>query len=67
MYGKRIKELREEKDMTQTQLAEALHCNSNTISRYEAESRDLGTEVLIKLCNFFDVPADYILGRTDSY
>ena len=67
MYGKRIKELREEKGLTQTQLAKALHCKPNTISRYEAEVSDLGTEVLIKICDFFDVPADYILGRIDMY
>ena len=62
MYGQRIKELREEKELTQKQLGELLHCHQNTICRYETESHDLGTAVIIKLCQIFDVTSDYLLG-----
>lgn len=66
MYGNRIKELRRERDMTQGQLAERLQCNQQTVSRYEAEKNDLSSQVLIKLCEVFEVSADYILGIEDE-
>lgn len=66
MYGIRIKELREEKGYTQNQLARLLHCKQNTVCRYENESNDLKTSVLIKLCEIFQVSADYILGLEDE-
>ncbi len=66
MYGKRIKELREERDLSQQQLAELLHCNQNTVSRYENETHDLGTGDLVKLCRLFQVSADYLLGLEDE-
>lgn len=66
MYGKRIKELREEKQMTQTQLAEVLNTTQKSISKYELEHIDISTEMLINLCKFFNVTSDYILGLNDD-
>ena len=65
MYGERIKELREERGMSQEQLAKLLCCNQQTISKYEREVRDLGTQTIITLCRIFEVSADYLLGIVD--
>ena len=60
MY-KRIRELREDNDLLQKQLAEYLHCTQVTYSRYELGTRDIPTDVLIKLSTFYNVSTDYIL------
>lgn len=62
MYGKIIKELRDEKRMTQAQLAKMLNVTQKAISKYEREERDLNTDSIIKLCSIFNVSADYLLG-----
>ena len=66
MYGERIKELREERGMSQEKLAKLLCCNQQTVSKYEREVRDLGTHTIIKLCEIFQVTSDYILGLEDE-
>ena len=66
MYGQRIRELRIEKGLTQTQLAEILNTTQKSISKYETEFIDLNTNVIISLCKFFNVSADYLLGLTDD-
>lgn len=66
MYGKRIKELREEKGITQQELGELLHCGQRTISKYEREILDLRTGTIITLCHVFEVSSDYILGLEDE-
>ncbi len=65
MYGKIIKELRLEHNLTQKQLAENLGTTQKSISKYELELLDLSTDMLIRLCKFFDVSADYILGVSE--
>lgn len=65
MFGERLRELRENKKLTQTQLAEKLGLNQQDISRYETEQIDLSTDLLITFCKFFEVSADYLLGLTD--
>ena len=65
MY-KRIKELREDNDLLQKHLAEYLHCSQVAQSRYELGSRDIPTQVLIDLANFYNTTPDYILGLTDK-
>lgn len=62
MYGQIIKELRQEKGMTQTQLAEKLNVTQKAVSRYELEEIDLSTELIIKLCEIFEISSDYLLG-----
>lgn len=65
MY-KRIRDLREDKDLTQTKMGEILSCSQRVYSNYERGDIDIPTAILIKLADFYDVSVDYILGRTDN-
>lgn len=65
-YYKRIRDLREDKDMTQTQMGEILFCSQRVYSNYERGDIDIPTTVLIKLANFHKVSVDYLLNRTDN-
>ena len=58
----RLRELREDKDLTQQQISEMLNCKQNTYQQYESEKRQLPLQALMKLCLFYKVSADYILG-----
>ncbi|WP_018751156.1 helix-turn-helix domain-containing protein [Paenibacillus sanguinis] len=64
MY-KRIRDLREDRDLTQQRLAEHLNISQATYSRYESGNLDVPSSVLIKLSEFYDVSIDYILGQTN--
>ncbi len=64
MY-KRIRDLREDKDLTQKQMGEILSCSQRVYSNYECGDLDIPTEILLKLADFHNVSVDYILGRTD--
>ena len=63
--GKRLKELREERGLTQKELATLLHLNSVTYLRYEKAQRQPPLEVLADMAAFFGVTVDYLLGLTD--
>ncbi len=63
---KRIRDLREDHDLTQKQVAAALNCSQQVYSNYELGQRDLPTAVLLALADFYGVSTDYILGRTDN-
>ena len=65
MY-RRIRDLREDADMTQTQIAQILHCSQRVYSNYERGDIDIPTEILIKLADYHNVSVDYLLGRTDK-
>ena len=62
----RIKDLREDNDITQKELAEYLHIKQNTYSQYENGQRQLPMEVLIALARYYKTSTDYILGLTDE-
>ncbi|MBO5409002.1 MAG: helix-turn-helix transcriptional regulator [Clostridia bacterium] len=62
----RLKDLREDSDITQKELAEYLHIKQNTYSQYENGQRQLPIEVLIALSKYYKVSTDYILGLTDK-
>ena len=62
----RIRDLREDNDLTQQQVAEFLHIKQNTYSQYETGTRQLPVETLIRLAEFYNVSADYILGLSDT-
>jgi transcriptional regulator with XRE-family HTH domain len=64
MY-KRIRDLREDSDMTQKQIADILHCSQRVYSDYERGKLDIPTAILIKLADFHSVSVDSILERTD--
>lgn len=57
----KLKELREDRDLTQQQIADILNCKQNTYQQYESGKRQIPTQVLIKLCLYYNVSADYIL------
>ena len=65
MQYKRIRDLREDKDLTQKQMGEILSCSQRVYSNYERGDLDIPTEILIKLADFHNVSVDYILNRTD--
>lgn len=64
MY-QRIKDLREDADMSQRQIAELLNCSQQTYSNYETGARTIPPEVLIALAKFHKTSVDYLLGLTD--
>lgn len=65
MY-RRIRDLREDKDLNQTQVAKILGMSQTGYSKYETGENDLPTAILIKLADFYDVSVDYLLNRTDE-
>ena len=66
MAYKRIRDLREDNDLTQNELAKALNCSQQVYSNYEPGQRDIPTDILIKLSAFYKVSVDYILGISDN-
>lgn len=65
MY-KRIRDLREDKDLNQTEIAKMLGMSQTGYSKYETGENDIPTSVLIKLSEFYNVSIDYLLGQTDN-
>lgn len=65
MILQRIRDLREDRDLTQTTVAEILHIQQNTYSQYETGIRNIPVEALCQLADFYGVSVDYLLGRTD--
>ena len=63
MY-RRIRDLREDRDLMQEDLARMLNCTQACYSNYENGKRDIPTDVLNKLADFYGVSVDYLLGRT---
>ena len=62
----RIRDLREDRDLTQTQMGVLLSCSQRVYSNYERGDIDIPTTTLSKLADFYDVSVDYLLGRTDN-
>lgn len=62
----RIKDLREDEDITQKQLADYLNIKQNTYSQYENGQRQIPINALIKLAQYFNTSTDYILGLTND-
>ena len=62
---RRIRELREDHDLTQRDIAAILHMPQPQYWRYEQGYRDIPTDVLIRLADYYGVSIDYMLGRTD--
>ena len=65
MY-KRLRELREDRDLNQTQIANELGMSQTGYSKYETGENDIPTTVLVKLARFYNVSVDYLLGETDN-
>ena len=64
-YIRRMRDLREDHDRTQTEVAEYLGMKQAQYSRYERGIRDLPTDVLIRLARYYNTSTDYLLGLTD--
>ena len=62
----RIRDLREDKDLNQTQLAKMLGMSQTGYSKYETGTNDIPTQILIKLARFYNTSIDYLLGETDN-
>ncbi len=62
----RIRNLREDRDLRQKDLAQALNCSQQVYSNYELGQRSIPLDVLIALSRFYDVSVDYLLGLTDN-
>lgn len=65
-YYPRLKDLREDHDMTQQQVADVLGMKQSQYSRYERGVRDIPTDILIRLAKLFSTSVDYILGMTND-
>ena len=66
MAYQRIRDLREDHDLKQRELADYLHCSQRVYSNYELGQRDIPTDILIKLSDFYQVSVDYLLGLTSN-
>ncbi len=65
-YYKRIRDLREDNDLTQTQVAEYLNMKQPQYNRYERGLRDIPSDILIALAKLYNTSTDYILGLKDE-
>ena len=65
MY-QRIRNLREDHDITQTKIAKVLGMSQTGYSKYETGENDVPTAILLKLADYYDVSVDYILERTNN-
>ena len=65
MY-KRIRDMRVDADLSQTQLAKMLNMSQTGYSKYETGENDIPTSILIKLAEIYDTSIDYLLGQTDN-
>lgn len=63
---KRLRDLREDRDLSQTTIAKILHMSQTGYSKYETGENDIPTHVLIDLADFYHTSVDYLLGRTDQ-
>ena len=66
MYLPRLRDLREDNDLTQQQVAEILKTKQTIYSRYERGFQNIPLEFLLILADYYNVSTDYILGRTDN-
>ncbi len=67
MTYQRIRDLREDADLTQKQVGEAINVLQRTYAYYESGQRMVPPQVLCALADFYGVSVDYILGRTDKF
>lgn len=62
----RIRDMREDNDLTQKQISEILLCDQSLYSKYERGERDIPITLLIKLADYYNTSIDYLVGRTDN-
>lgn len=66
MLYQRIRDLQEDKDMTQTQMVKILSCSQRVYSNYDRGDVDIPTDISIKLADFHNVSVDYLLNQTGN-
>ncbi len=66
-YYQRLRDLREDRDLTQADISAYLGMKQPQYNRYETGTRELPLHHLVALCKFYNVSADYILGLTDDF
>ena len=66
VFHRRMRELRQDRDLTQKQIADILGVAQTTYSQYELDKRPMPIEYLIALCKFYEVSSDYMLGMSDK-
>ena len=64
---RRLRDLREDNNLSQKEIAEFLGITQNTYSRYETNERNIPLESISKLADFYKTSVDYLLGRTDIF
>lgn len=62
----RIKDMREDNDLTQKQVSQMLLCDQSLYSKYERGEREVPLKILVALADFYNVSIDYLIGRTDK-
>lgn len=65
IWNDRIRALREDADMNQTEMGKILSVSQNAISKYEKSERNVPIEIIIKYANYFNVTSDWLLGIDD--
>ena len=65
-YVDRLTAMRQERDISQKEIARILNCQQSAISKYERKLREYKIKDIILLCEFYNVSADYILGLPDD-
>ena len=66
LYYRRVRDLREDSDLTQAQVGKAINVPQRTYAYYETGERMIPPHVLVALANFYKVSVDYLLERTDN-
>lgn len=66
MMYKRLRDLREDRDLKQKDIADFLNISQRGYSHYETGNNDIPTEILIRLADFYGTSVDYLLGRTNN-
>jgi len=62
----RIRDCREDRDLTQQQIADFLHCDQSLYSKYERGERDVPLHIIARLADYYNTSIDYLVGRTDN-
>lgn len=66
MKFQRIKDLREDSDLTQKQIGEILHVSQRAYSHYETGKRNVPVDALIRMADYYNISLDYLVGRSDE-
>ena len=65
-HYKRLKDIREDRDLTQSEIAKLLHTTRQQVSKWETGTQMMGVDKYIKLAKFYNVSTDYLLGLIDE-